>query len=219
MAQSTLQGAAVDPRGKQRRGRGMPEGMGADGSGAATGALCGCAHSAVDAAAGPRGGGAGQGGVIAAGSGQEPGGVGVRLPGGAAPVEGGIGQGAGAVLSARATGHMPHVARAVEGTPLRGERCREALSTAGEGGAGGARVPGRHGLEEALALCAAEHGREALCGLSSHDRHGVPVASQDLWVEETESARTEAHGAWREAIDVFAMPQRVWQVLCCEEVG
>jgi hypothetical protein len=75
-------------------------------------------------------------------------------------------------------------------------------------------VPGRHGLEEAVDLWAAENGREAVCGLSSHALQGFPVASPDLLVEETESTRTEAHGAWREAIDVFAMQQRVWHVLC-----
>ena len=203
MAQVPLHGAEVDPRFKQLRGRGMPEGMGADVSLADTGALCGCAKSALDAAAGHRGGGAGPVFVIAAGSGKEPGGVAVRFPGGASQVEGVIGQGDGAVLRALATVHMPHVARAVDVTPLKGERFVEAQSTAGEGGEVGARVQGRHGLEEALALWAAEHGREALCGLSSHELPGFPVASQALLVEETESAITDAPGAWRETSDVF----------------
>src|SRR5215813_6907215 len=108
---------------------------------------------------------------------------------------------------------MPQVARAVAVIHLQGERCVEASSTAVEGGEGGAMVQGRHGVEEALDLCAAEHGREALCGLGSHHLQGFPVASQALLVEETESAGTEAHGAWREAIDVCSMQQRVWQVL------
>jgi hypothetical protein len=80
-------------------------------------------------------------------------------------------------------------------------------------------VHGRHGLEEALDLWAAEHGREALCGLSAHDLPGVPVASPDLWGEDTESARTEAHGAWRETIDVWSMQKRVVQELCGDAVG
>lgn len=104
---------------------------------------------------------------------------------------------------------MPHVARAVDVPPLKGERFVEAQATAGEGGEGGAIVPGRHGLAEAVALWAAENGREALFGLSSHDFQGFPVASQDRLVEETESALTDAPGAWREAIDVFSMQQIV----------
>jgi hypothetical protein len=219
MAHVTLHGAEVAPRFQQRRGRGMPQGRGADVALADTGALFGCAKSALDAAAGQRGGGAGQGCVIASGSGPEPGGVAVRFPGGASQVEGVIGQGDGAVLRALATMHMPHVARAVDGTHLKGERCVEAQSTAGEGGAGGAMVQGRQGLEEAWARCAAENGREAWFGLSSHALQGFPGASQDLLVEETESALTDAHGAWRETIAVFSMPKRGWQVLGGDAVG
>ena len=74
MAPVPLQGAEVDPRGKPMRGRGLPEGRGADVSLADTGAVFGFAKSALDAAAGPRGGGAGHVFVIAAGRGQEPGG-------------------------------------------------------------------------------------------------------------------------------------------------
>ena len=95
----------------------------------------------------------------------------------------------------------------------------EAQATAGEGGAGGAMGQGRHGLEEALDRGAAANGRAAWCGLSSHALPGLPVASQDRLVEETESARTEAQGAWREASDVLSRQQSVWQVLCGEEVG
>jgi len=108
---------------------------------------------------------------------------------------------------------MHHVARAVDVTHLKVESFVEAQATAVEGGEVGAIVQGRHGLEEALDLCAAENGREALCGLSSHDLQGFPVASQDLLVEETESAITDAHGAWRETIDVFSMQKIVLQVL------
>lgn len=83
MAQGTLHGAEVAPRFTQRRGIGMPAGMGAAVSLTAPGALFGCAQSAWDAAAGPRGGGTGHVFVLASGSGQEPGGVAVRFPGGA----------------------------------------------------------------------------------------------------------------------------------------
>ena len=99
------------------------------------------------------------------------------MPGGAEQVAGGIGPGDGAVLSALATMPMPHVARAVDVTHLKGARFVEASSTAGEGGAGGAMGQGRHGLEEVLHLWAAATGREALCGLSAHDLQGFPVAS------------------------------------------
>ena len=214
MAHGALPGAAVATRFQQRRGLGMPAGMGSDVALAETGAWFGLSKSALDAAAGHRGGGAGQVLVSASGSGKEPGAGAGRFPGGAYQVEGGIGQGDGAGLSALATGHMQHVARAVEVTHLKGERCVAAPSTAGEGGAGGASVQGRHGLEEALDLWSAENGREALCGLSAHDLQGFPGASQDLVGEETESAIPEAHGAWREALAVFSLPKGGLHVLC-----
>jgi hypothetical protein len=122
MAHVPLHGAEVAPRCKQMRGIGMPAGMGADVSLADTGALFGFAKSALDAARGHRGGGAGHGWWIAARSGNEPGGVAGRFPGGASQGEGVIGQGDGAVLSALATVPMPHVARAVDVTPRQVER-------------------------------------------------------------------------------------------------
>jgi hypothetical protein len=189
MAQRTLHGAEVDPRFKPMRGIGMPEGMGADVSFADTGALFGFAKSALDAAAGHRGGGAGQVFVIAAGRGLE-----------------------------RSLAPLPRCTCIMwrgpsMSPPLKVESFMEAQSTAVEGGEGGALVQGCHGLEEAWDFCAAENGREALFGLSSHDLQDFPGASQDLLGEETASARTDAHGAWREAIDVFSMQQIVLQVL------
>jgi len=114
---------------------------------------------------------------------------------------------------------MAPVALAVEVTPRQGERVVEAPATAGAGGDVGAMVPGRHGLEEAWDLLAAAHGREACCGLSSHARQGVPVASQDLWVDATARAVTEAHGAGREALAVVAMQEGVWPGRCGDAVG
>jgi hypothetical protein len=143
--------------------------MGADVACAETGALCGFAKSAMDAAAGHRGGGAGQVCVIASGSGKEPGGVAVRFPGGASQVEGVIRQRDGAVLGALTPVSVDHVARAVDVTHLKGERFVEAQSTAGEGSEGDAIVQRRQSLEESVDLLEAENGWEPLFGLGSHE--------------------------------------------------
>src|SRR2546421_5357967 len=95
MAHGTLHGAEVAPRFKQMRGRGMPEGRGADVSLADTGALFGCATSALDAAAGQRGGGAGQVFLITASGGEEAGGGAGGFSGGGQKVGGGRGRGGG----------------------------------------------------------------------------------------------------------------------------
>ena len=146
MAHVTLNGAEVDTRFEQMGGIGMPEGMGADVSFADTGALFGFAKSALDAAAGHGGGGAGQVFVIASGGGKEPGGVAVGFPGGSQQVEGVIGQGDVAVLGALPPVHVDHVARAIDIAHLQGERFVEAQSTAVEGGEVDAIVQRRHGL-------------------------------------------------------------------------
>jgi hypothetical protein len=113
----------------------VPEGRGADVSLADTGALFGCAKRALDAAAGPRGGGAGQVFLITASGWKEPGGVAVGFPGGAQQVEGGLGQGDIALLGPLTPVHMEHVARAIDIAHVQGERFVEAQSTAREGGA------------------------------------------------------------------------------------
>src|SRR6266849_7743215 len=74
MAQVPLHGAEVDTGCEQRGGLGRPEGMGSAVSCADTGALCGFATSALDAASVHGRGGAGQVGLIASGGGKEPGG-------------------------------------------------------------------------------------------------------------------------------------------------
>ena len=84
---------------------------------AETGAWLGCAHSAWDAAAGQRGGGAGQAGVIASGRGTEPGGgrCGVQERRHRSRGSAGRGMSRSFAPVPRGTGLMGP--RAVEGTP------------------------------------------------------------------------------------------------------
>ena len=65
----------------------------------------------------------------------------------------------------------------------------------------------------------AEHGREPLFGLGSHEFQGLPGAFEALLVEETQSAVTDAHGAWREAIVIFSMQDVVLKLLFGDEIG
>jgi hypothetical protein len=72
----------------------------------------------------------------------------------------------------------------------------EAQSTAVEGGEVGAIVQRRHSLEEAVDLLEAENGREPLFRLGSHEFQSLPGAFEDLLVEESQGAVTDAQGAW-----------------------
>jgi hypothetical protein len=195
----------------------MPAGRGSDVSCAEPGAWLGVAPSALDAAAGQRGGGAGPGLLLTARGGPEPGGGAGGLPGGAPQGEGGLGPGDGAVLGALTPGHRDQVARAIAIAPVQGARFMEAQSPAGEGGAGDAMVPGRHGLAEAVDLWEAEAGWEPRCRLGAQACQGLPGACEDLVSEASQGAATEAPGAWCEAIALFALQDVGLPWVCGDE--
>ena len=64
-------------------------------------------------------------------------------------------------------------------------------------------VEGGGGREESLDLVHTEDGGEPVGGLHAKEREGVPVALEDVLVEEADAAVTDAHGRGGEAIDVF----------------
>ena len=181
-----------------------------------TGALLGLAQSALDAAAGQRGGSAGQVFGSTASGWQEPGGGAGGFPGGAPQVEGGLGQGEVAGLGPRPRGPGSRW-RAPSLSPTCRESAALRRSPQREGGEGDALVPGRQGLAEAVDLWEAEHGREPLCGLGSQAFQGLPGACEDLVGEASQGAVPEAPGAWGEAIALVSMQDVVWPLLCCDE--
>ena len=111
---------------------------------------------------------------------------------------------------------MDYVARAIDIAHLKVERFVEAQSTAIERGEVGAIVQGRHGLGGGVDLWRLRTVGSR-CSVSARmSLQGFPAAFEALLVEETEGAITDAHGAWREAIDVFSMQEIVLE--CCSEM-
>jgi hypothetical protein len=47
----------------------------------------------------------------------------------------------------------------------------------------------------------------------------VPVALEDVLIEEADTAGADAHGRWGKAIDVFAVEEGVLKFLFREQVG
>src|SRR2546425_414543 len=82
------------------------------------------------------------------------------------------------------------------------------------GGAKVARVvEGGGGREEPPDFLNAENGGEMVCGLRAHEREGVPVALEDVLVEEADATIADAHGRWSEAVDIFPVQEVVLQLL------
>ena len=61
------------------------------------------------------------------------------------------------------------------------------------------------GLEETPPFFHTEDSREAVCGLSAKQRQRVPIALEDMLIEEADAAVADAQGSWGEAVNVFAV--------------
>jgi hypothetical protein len=88
-----------------------------------------------------------------------------------------------------------------------------------DGGEGDLGVQGGGGREEPPDLLDTENGGETVCGLHAHERQGVPVALEDVLIEEAATAGADAHGGGGEAIDVFAVQEGGLQLLFGEQGG
>src|SRR5215510_1710390 len=80
-------------------------------------------------------------------------------------------------------------------------------------------MEGGGGREESLDLFPTEDGGEPVGGLHAQEREGVPVALEDVLVEEADAAVADAHGRGGEAIDVFPMQDIALQLLFRDAVG
>ena len=110
-------------------------------------------------------------------------------------------------------------ALAIDVGDLQEEGFMEPESQAIDGGEVDLVVEGCGRLEEPPDLLDTEHGGETVCGLSAHERQGVPVALEDVLIEEADATVADAHRSGSEAIDVFAVQEVVLQLLFREAVG
>jgi hypothetical protein len=156
--------------------------------------------------------------VIAPGSGKEPGGMPMGFPGGAEQREGLLGQGDVAVFGALAAVDMDLEALAINVGDLQEEGFMEPQSQAIDGGKVDLVVEGGGSREEPSDFLNTEHSGETVGGLRAHEREGVPVALEDVLVEEADATIAGAHGRGGEAIDVFAVQEIVLEFLCRDEV-
>jgi len=98
-------------------------------------------------------------------------------------------------------------------------RSREPEAQAVDGGEVDLVVQGGSGRKEPPDLLHTEDGGEPVGGLHAKAREGVPVALEDVLVEEADTAGADAHGRWGEAIDVFPVQEIALQLLFGDTVG
>jgi hypothetical protein len=101
--------------------------------------------------------------------------------------------------------HVDHESLAVDVRHVEKESFVQSESQARDGGAIHTVVQGRGHAEQATHFLHTEDGWEPVFGLSSNEVEDLPVALQNVQGEESNAARADAHGGWREVIDVFAM--------------
>src|SRR5262249_30570231 len=80
-------------------------------------------------------------------------------------------------------------------------------------------VEGGGGREESLDLLHTEDGGKPVCGLHAKEREGVPVALEDMLIEEANATIADADRRWGEAVDVFAVQEVALQLLFRDAVG
>jgi hypothetical protein len=110
-------------------------------------------------------------------------------------------------------------ARAVNIRDLQGEGFLEPEAQARDGGEVDLVVQRGGGREETPNFFNTEHGGETVGSLRAHEREGVPVALEDVLIEEADATVADTHGRWGEAINVFAVQEVVLPLLFGEQVG
>lgn len=219
MAHRSLHGPEIDPGFEQMRGIAVAQGRHADSAFHDASAWLGCAEGALDAAAMHGCGGGCPVLVIPSSGGNKPGGMAVCGPVVSSERSSIWREGDGAVLGPRAPMHVDHEALAVDVSNVEKEAFVQSESQARDGGKGHTVGHGGGHAEHATHCLHTEESWEPVCGWSSHEVEELPSAFQNVEGEEADAARAEAHGGWREVIDVWARQHGVLERGCGEEVG
>ena len=110
-------------------------------------------------------------------------------------------------------------ALAINGGDLQEEGFMEPQSQAVDGGKVDLVVEGGGSREESSDFLNTEPSGETVGGLRAHERKGVPVALEDVLVEEADATIADTHGRGSEAIDVCAVQEIALEFLFRDAVG
>ena len=219
MAHVFLDDAEVDAGLEEVGGVGVAQGMNGDAFFADTGIPLGAAEGALDTAFG-------HGGLsflcslpVAAQGWEEELRMAVGEPIAAEQEEGGLGERDVAIFGALAPVDMDHHASGVDIGDFQVETFVKSQAAGVYGGEIGIVLKGFDSGQNASDFFHAEDGRKASFGLRSEDSEDVPVALEDMLVEEAYPAIANTHGIRRPVISVFAVEEIVLELLLVNEIG
>ena len=134
-------------------------------------------------------------------------------------VEGVLGQGDIAILGALAPMDVDHHALAVDVADLKIEAFLKPESAGVDGEQECVVVKGGHGAEDSADFVLAEDGGQAVLFLGLDDVEGVPVAHEDVPVEEADAAIADAHGLGGPLGDVLSMDEVILKLVLGDVIG
>ena len=113
--------------------------------------------------------------------------------------------------------HVDQESLAIDVSDVGKESVVQSASQARDCGKGHPVVPGWGQAEQATPFVHTVESGEPVCGLRALEVEELPSAFQHVEGEEAGAAGAEAHGGWREVIDVFVMPPVLLELGCGAE--
>jgi len=219
MAHVSLNDAQVHSGFEKMSGIGMTQGMNGDSFFVNSGSNLGAAEGALDTTFG-HGRRSLLGSITAsAQGGEEKAGVTVGGPIAAEQLEGGLGERDVAILGTLSTVDMDHHAGGIDIGDFEVETFVKSEATGIDSGEIGVILEGFDLGKNASDFFTAENGRKASFGLGSEDSKDVPIALEDVFVEEANPAIADAHGIGGPVINVLSVEEIVLEFLLGDQIG
>ena len=157
--------------------------------------------------------------TVSAQGGEEEAWMTVGYPVAAEQVEGGLGERHIAIFGALPTVDMDHHAGGVDIGDFEMESFVKPQAAGVYGGKVGMVLEGFDAGQNVSDFFHAENGRESSFSLGSEDSENVPVALEDVLVEEAYPAIADTHRIGRPLISVFPLEEIVLKLLLANEIG
>jgi hypothetical protein len=134
-------------------------------------------------------------------------------------VEGGLGERHIAIFGALPTVDMDHHSGGVDIGDFEMESFVKPQAAGVYGGKVGMVLEGFDAGQNVSDFFHAENGRKASFGLRSEDSEDMPVALEDMLVEEAYAAIADPHGIGRPVVSVFPVEEIILELLLVNEIG
>jgi hypothetical protein len=157
--------------------------------------------------------------TVSAKGGEEEARMAVGEPIAAEQIEGGWGQREVAILGTLSTVDMDHHAGGIDIGDFEVETFMESEAAGVDGGEVGVILESFDLGKNASDFFTAENGRKASFGLGSEDSEDVPVALEDVFVEEANAAIADTHGIGGPMINVLPVEEIVLEFLLGDQIG